>query len=118
MGNVLHVELPVGLDEQQMQAILSTPDLRKRQPVSTKSTTKLTPFAGFRADIGRFASRTMATTGGLWRCDSPPLVDLGVSHPFRTHIGFRNLADNDQPSDLVAARFLAPGKDTDTLAQC
>jgi len=37
MGNVLHVELPVGLDEQQIRAISSTPDLRKRQPVSVKS---------------------------------------------------------------------------------
>ena len=36
MGNVLHVELPVGLDEQQMQAISSTPDLRKRQPVGAE----------------------------------------------------------------------------------
>ena len=37
MGNVLHVELPVGLDEQQIRAISSTPGLRKRQPVSVKS---------------------------------------------------------------------------------
>jgi len=30
------MELPIGLDEQQMQAISSTPDLQKRRPVSTK----------------------------------------------------------------------------------
>ena len=35
MGSVLLVELPVGFDEQQMQAISSTLDLRKPQPVST-----------------------------------------------------------------------------------
>ena len=57
MGNVLHVELPVGLDEQQMQAIPSTPDLRKRQPVSVEPAAEIILLlTDFCAGIGRLTS--------------------------------------------------------------
>lgn len=117
MGNVLHVELPVGLDEQQMQAISSTPDLRKRQPVSTNQQLNVCPSTDFRAGVGRLTSRAVATTDGLQCCGSPPLVHLGVSYPLGAHVGFWNLTDYDQPSDLVAARFPAPSKNTNILLQ-
>lgn len=117
MGNVLHVELPVGLDEQQMQAMLSTPDLRKRQPVSAKLGTKRLSLTRLCPGVGRLASRTIAAANGVQCRDSPPLVDLGVSHPLRAHIGVRNLADHDQSSDLVAEGFFAPGKSTSVVAQ-
>lgn len=57
MGNVLHVELPVGLDEQQMQAIPSTPDLRKRQPVSVGPGVEIIrPPTDFRTGVGCLTS--------------------------------------------------------------
>jgi len=56
MGDVLHVELPVGLDEQQMQAIPSTPDLQKRQPVCTELVTELAHSQLIFAGVGRLAS--------------------------------------------------------------
>lgn len=57
MGNVLLVELPVGFDEQQMQTISSTPDLRKPQPVSTRPVVILVATtADFRVGLGRLTS--------------------------------------------------------------
>jgi len=117
MGNVLQVELPVGLDEQQMQGIPSTPGIRRPQPVSTKAGVKRPHSPDFCAGAGRLPSRTTTTTDGVQRGDPPPLVNLGVSHPLRAYIGFWNFADNDQPSDLVATRFFAPGKNVNTLTR-
>ena len=91
MGNVLHVELPVGLDEQQMQAISSTPDLRKRQPVGVECcrdyTTQLTfaqvlaasppeqlpPLTVFSAAVSHLWS--------IWECLvlSEPILVFGTS---------------------------------------
>ncbi|KAF9647157.1 DUF1630-domain-containing protein [Thelephora ganbajun] len=74
MGNVLHVELPVGLDEQQMQAISSTSDLRKRRPVLAASPPEqLPPLAVFSAAISHLWS--------IWECLilSEPILVFGTS---------------------------------------
>ena len=117
MGNVLQVELPVGLDEQQMQTISSTPDLRKHQPVSAKPIAEIARLpTDFSTGIGRLTSRAVVTTDGIQCCDSPSLVNLGVPHSLRANTSFWNLANYDQSSNLVVTRFRTPGKNSNTLA--